>query len=89
MGYGFAFGKAALERFAGGASVSVRTDAATERGGLAALNIASTSFDVGYSSLGMRAASIVPFANGMMLIPRATLAWQHAFNTLTPAATLA
>lgn len=89
VGYGLAFGRVALEPFVGGAWVRVRTDAAAERGGLAALNIAGTGFEVGYSTLGARTASMVPFVDGMVLMPRVTLAWQHAFNTLTPAATLA
>ena len=57
-GYGFAFGNVAVEPFAGGAWVSLQTDAATERGGAAALNLAANSFEVGYSTLGVRAASM-------------------------------
>jgi len=88
-GYGFALGNFAVEPFAGGAWVSVRTDGAAERGGAAALNIAATSFEVGYSTLGIRAASLIPIGDGMVLIPRATAAWQHAFDSVTPAAALA
>lgn len=89
VGYGFALGKIALEPFAGAAWVRVDTGSATERGGLAALNLAATSFDTRYSALGVRAASIVPLGGDMLLIPRATLAWQHAFGSVTPNATLA
>jgi len=56
---------------------------------LAGLNVAGTTFEVGYSTLGLRAASLVPLDNGMVLIPRASLAWQHAFSSVTPAAVLA
>ena len=89
LGYGFAFGTVAVEPFAGAAWVRVKTDAAAERGGLAALNVAGTTFETGYATLGIRAASIVPLGSGMVLIPRATLAWQHAFDTVTPSAVLA
>jgi outer membrane autotransporter protein len=88
-GYGFAFGKLAVEPFAGAAWVRFDTDAFSEKGGIAALNVAANSFEVGYSTLGVRAASLVPLDNGMVLIPRASAAWQHAFNSVTPAATMA
>ena len=88
-GYGFAFGNVAVEPFAGAALVSLTTDAANERGGPAALAIAANSFDAGYSTLGIRAASMIPLAYDMMLVPRASLAWQHAFNAVTPDARLA
>ncbi len=88
-GYGFAFGNVAVEPFAGGAWVRLDTDAAAERGGVAALNVAASSFAVGYSTLGIRAAGIVPIGDGMVLIPRASAAWQHAFDGVTPDARLA
>jgi outer membrane autotransporter protein len=37
----------------------------------------------------VRAASVVPLQNGMVLIPRGSLAWQHAFDAVTPSALLA
>ena len=88
-GYGLVFGKLAVEPFAGAAWVQVKTDAANERGGAAALAVAGNSFDVGYSTLGIRAASMIPLANDMMLVPRVTVAWQHAFDDVTPDARLA
>jgi outer membrane autotransporter protein len=88
-GYGFVFGKVAVEPFAGGAFVRLQTDAASERGGAAALNVAANSFEVGYSTLGIRAATLIPIANDMMLVPRASAVWQHAFDNVTPAGTLA
>ena len=89
LGYGFAFGNVAIEPFAGAAWVRVKTDAAAERGGLAALNVAGTSFETGYATLGIRAASMIPLGHDMVLIPRGTLAWQHAFDNVTPAGVLA
>jgi len=88
-GYGLAFGNVAVEPFAGGAFVRLDTDAAAERGGAAALNIAANNFAVGYSTLGIRAAGIVPIGDGMVLIPRASAAWQRAFNDVKPSAILA
>ncbi|MBV8836318.1 MAG: autotransporter domain-containing protein, partial [Alphaproteobacteria bacterium] len=88
-GYGFALGQVALEPFAGAAWVRVHTNGAAEQAMLAGLNFAGTTFETVYSSLGLRAASVVPLDNGMVLIPRASLAWQHAFSTVTPSALLA
>ena len=62
---------------------------AAERGATAALNVAANTFEVGYSTLGIRAASMIPLGDDMVLIPRASAAWQHAFDTVTPAAALA
>jgi subtilase-type serine protease len=89
VGYGFAFGNVAVEPFAGGAWVRLDTDAAAERATTAGLNIAANRFEVGYSTLGIRAASLIPIGDGMVLIPRASAAWQHAFDSVTPVAALA
>ncbi len=83
-GYGFNMQGVALEAFAGAAWVRVHANGTTERGGDAALNVAASSFEVGYSTLGLRAATIVPLANSMILVPRVTVAWQHAFGSTTP-----
>jgi fibronectin-binding autotransporter adhesin len=45
--------------------------------------------DIGYSTLGLRAATYYLLQNGMALIPRALVAWQHAFGAVTPTAALA
>jgi outer membrane autotransporter protein len=87
-GYGFAFGKLAVEPFAGAAWVRLDTDAFSEKGGAAALNVAANSFEVGYSTLGVRAASMIPVGD-MILVPRVAAAWQHAFNSVTPDAVVA
>ena len=88
-GYGFAFGNVAVEPFAGGAWVSLRTDGANERGGAAALALAANTFEVGYSTLGIRAATMIPIGHDMVLVPRASASWQHAFDNVTPEARLA
>jgi outer membrane autotransporter protein len=89
LGYGMAFGGIAVEPFAGAAWVHLDTNATRERGGAAALNIAANSFEATYSTLGVRAASMVPIGANMILIPRASLAWQHTYGEVTPASTLA
>jgi subtilase-type serine protease len=89
LGYGLAFGKVAVEPFAGAAWVRLRTDGFNERGGAAALAVAANAFDVGYSTLGIRAASLIPLWWDMVLVPRVSVAWQHAFDSVTPADTLA
>jgi outer membrane autotransporter protein len=89
IGYGVALGTVAVEPFAGAAWVRVATDAAAERGGLAALNVSATTFETAYSTLGVRAASLIPVGSDMVLIPRGALAWQHAFDSVTPLAVLA
>jgi outer membrane autotransporter protein len=88
LGYGMSFGNIAAEPFAGVAWLHLSTDGFTESGGVSALGGASGSDDVGYATLGARWASNYLMANGTMLMPRASLAWQHAFATLTPTTTL-
>jgi outer membrane autotransporter protein len=44
---------------------------------------------LGYSTLGLRAAMRYPLANGMIVTPRLSAAWQHGFGDLTPTASLA
>ena len=89
IGYGVDLGRIGLEPFAGAAWESVDTGSFSENGGsFAALNGASNRFNVAFSSLGLRAFSAMPLSNGMMLIPRASATWQHAFDDVTPEATL-
>jgi outer membrane autotransporter protein len=83
-GYGFALANLAFEPFAGAAWVRVHTDSGVERATAAGLNFARANFEVGYSTLGIRVASIAPLANGMVLMPRASVAWQHTFGSLVP-----
>jgi outer membrane autotransporter protein len=88
IGYGMALGGVALEPFAGLALVRVSTRGFTETGGAAALTGAGNSDGVGYSSLGLRAATQYMLENGIVLRPRASLGWQHAFGELMPSAAL-
>jgi outer membrane autotransporter protein len=89
IGYGMAFDRVAVEPFAGLAYVRVGTGSFPESGGLAALNGASDAENIGYSSLGVRAASVWMLSGGTALIPRGSLQWQHAFGDVVPTAALA
>ncbi len=91
LGYGITFGQIAAEPFAGVAFVHLRTDGFVESGGtgVAALSAAGNSDDVGYSTLGARAATNYVLVNGMVLTLRGSAAWQHAVGAVTPTAALA
>jgi outer membrane autotransporter protein len=92
VGYGMAVGNVAVEPFAGAAWVHLETNAFTETGsfgGVAPLAGAVDEENVAYTTLGVRAATSYQLANGMFVIPRATVAWQHAFGDITPVAALA
>jgi outer membrane autotransporter protein len=89
VGYGMAFGRVAVEPLAGLAYVHVHDNSFLESGGVAALSGAKANEDTGYSSLGVRMATAMPLANGTVLVPRATLQWQHAFGDVTPVNALA
>ena len=91
VGYGIAFGPIATEPFAGLAFVNLHTTSFSETGGTgaAALSGSAGTNDVGYSTLGARAATDWLLASGMVLTPHASAAWQHAFGPITPTAALA
>jgi outer membrane autotransporter protein len=91
VGYGIALGAIAAEPFAGLAWVHLSTDGFNETGGSgnAALAGLQSSDDVGYSTLGARVAANYLLPGGAVLIPRASIAWQHAFGDVVPAAALA
>src|SRR5262249_22348331 len=89
VGYGMAFDRVAVEPIAGLAYVHVHDNSFVESARVAALVGSSGGENTGYSTLGVRAATAVPLANGTMLVPRATLQWQYAFGDVTPGAALA
>jgi outer membrane autotransporter protein len=89
VGYGMTFGSVAVEPLAGLAYVHLHNGAFLESGGVAALSGSSVNENIGYSSLGLRAATALPLANGTVLVPRGSLQWQHAFGDVIPAAALA
>ena len=78
-----------VEPFAGLAYVSVNGDNFHERGGaLASLNGRSTDENVGYTTVGLRAAQTMMWG-AMQVTPHLSAAWQHAFDNVTPDAALA
>lgn len=89
---GQVFGEAALplahqhiayEPFAGLAWVGVDTGGFTETGGAAALASSGESDSIGYMTLGTRVAGSMLVA-GVEVVPRASLAWLHAFGDVDP-----
>jgi outer membrane autotransporter protein len=89
VAYPMASGRIAFEPFAGLAYVSIETDSFRERGGaLSSLTGRGGDEDVGYSTLGLRAATVMQLANAT-IVPKISAAWQHAFDDVTPGASLA
>jgi len=89
VAYPMSMGGMAVEPFGGLAYVSVDTDTFKEHGGsLASLRGRGADQDVGYSTLGLRAASTMHWGE-MLVTPHVSAAWQHAFDDVTPAAALA
>ena len=87
--YRMALGGIAAEPFGGLAFAHLGVDGFAENGGgVAALGGSAARLDIGYSTLGGRAALDYRLADGMALTPRVSLAWQHAFGALTPTETL-
>jgi outer membrane autotransporter protein len=79
----------AFEPFAGLAVVSIDGGSFRERGGaLASLRGSSADQDVGFSTLGLRAATAMHWG-AMRVTPHVSAAWQHAFDDVTPGAALA
>ena len=81
-------GAIATEPFVGLGFVHVSTDAFKERGGVAALKGAAEDENVGYSTLGLRLASTMQMQD-MLITPHVSVAWQHAFDDVTPVSGLA
>ena len=87
--YSMTLGKIAAEPFGGLAFAHLNVDGFAENGGgVAALDGSASHLDIGYSTLGGRAAVDYLLADGMALTPRVSVAWQHAFGSLTPTETL-
>jgi outer membrane autotransporter protein len=89
VGYGLAAGPVAVEPFAGLAWANATTSSFSESGGAAALAGGGSSLDIGYSNVGVRAAARYGVGEDIILMPRASIAWQHAVGTVTPNAALA
>jgi outer membrane autotransporter protein len=77
-----------LEPFASLAYVSVNSSTFRERGGALASLRGALDQDLGYSTVGLRAATIMHWGE-MLITPHFSAAWQHAFDDVTPGAALA
>jgi outer membrane autotransporter protein len=91
VGYGIAVGEATAEPFAGMSVVHLDTGGFTETGtpGIAALSSSGNRATLGFSTLGVRAATNVDLGDDTVLTPRVSVAWQHAYGDVAPTATLA
>ncbi|HKU95654.1 MAG TPA: autotransporter domain-containing protein, partial [Vineibacter sp.] len=89
-GYAIALERVAFEPFAGLAWVNYRSDRINESGGAAALTGRRQAFDMGFSTLGLRAAATVTAPSDTTAVTlRGTLGWRHAFGDVTPEQRLA
>jgi outer membrane autotransporter protein len=88
VGYRIELGRAAFEPFAGLAYVNLHSDGFSEAGAATALTGRGDDTGVGYSTLGLRAATSLDL-QGMAVTLRGGLAWRHAFGDVDPKATLA
>jgi outer membrane autotransporter protein len=89
IAYPIAAGRIAFEPFADLAYVSIESESFRERGDPhASLTGRSGDEDIGYSTLGLRAAATTRVSN-VTVVPKVSAAWQHAFDDETPDATLA
>jgi outer membrane autotransporter protein len=89
IAYPTQMGGVELEPFAGLAFVSVESGGFREKGGAqASLRTSGFDQDVGYTTVGLRAAQTMMWG-AMAVTPHIEAAWLHAFDDVTPGASLA
>ena len=88
IGYGVTWRQFAFEPFAGLAYVNLHTDSFVEAGGAAALAGSGGTTDTTYSTVGLRAATPLPWRNLAGLVAKSSVGWRHAFGAVTPTAQL-
>ncbi len=90
-GYGVTVGKVTAEPFAGMSVVHLESGGFTETGtpGIAALSSSGNRATLGFSALGVRAATDFGLSDDAALTPHVSVAWQHAYGDVAPTATLA
>lgn len=82
--YAFEAGSIALEPFAQMAWSWIDTDSFTETGAFTSGLVSSgLSYDVPYSTLGLRLATTLAMGEGTVT-PHASFAWRHAYGDITP-----
>lgn len=81
--YNFTTQTGRISPFLNLAYVHLSTDSFTEQGGEAALQVASSSQEMVYSTLGLRAEKQVA-VGGVLLKPNGSLGWRHGFGDNVP-----
>ncbi|SHG25187.1 outer membrane autotransporter barrel domain-containing protein [Kaistia soli DSM 19436] len=87
--YDVRLGRAVLEPYVNLAYVNLTMDGFWETGGAAALTFAESTMSTTFNVLGMRLGQAFDIGNGLQLLTRGSLGWQHAFGDITPQATAA
>ncbi|MBN9220879.1 MAG: autotransporter domain-containing protein [Mesorhizobium sp.] len=82
-------GDIAFEPFAGLSYVNVDTHGFAESGGAAALTAKGGGMETTFTTLGLRAETVLGVIGTSTLTARASLGWRHAIGDVTPASTLA
>lgn len=81
ISYGLSLGAALVEPFAGVNHVHLKTDRFAESGGaLTGLDVARTTRDVTYTTLGLRLGAVLPVTEQAAITPRVSAAWLHGFG---------
>ncbi|MGL3606153.1 autotransporter outer membrane beta-barrel domain-containing protein [Rhizobium sp. G187] len=86
LGYTVKTGLATFEPFAGLAYSHATSDAFSETGGSAALNVEGTTNDTSYTTLGLRSSKELTLL-GTEAVIRGTAGWMHAFGDVDPTST--
>jgi outer membrane autotransporter protein len=79
--------RASVEPFAGAAAIRLHQNGFVEAGGAAALTGFGRSYDIGTTTLGMRAEATLAGALPMTL--RGLVGWRHAYGDVSPQALMA
>ncbi|MGJ4860072.1 autotransporter domain-containing protein [Labrys sp. La1] len=89
LGYRIDRGALRLEPFVNAAYLNLHTDGFRETGGDAALTGRSETSNLGFTTLGARAATSFDLTGDIVATAQATLGWRHAYGNLRPTAALA
>ncbi|MDI4235698.1 autotransporter domain-containing protein [Bradyrhizobium sp. Arg237L] len=76
------------EAFADLAYVRIRSDGFRETGGPAALTVAANDTSATFTTLGLRAQAPIPAPGPWLTTARGALGWQHAYDSVTSAASM-
>ncbi|MCB8823532.1 autotransporter outer membrane beta-barrel domain-containing protein, partial [Microvirga rosea] len=87
VGYRLGWGALALEPFAGAALLRLESDGFQESGGAAALTGYGRSYELGTTTLGVRAEARL--SAEMPLTVKGLIGWRHAYGDVVPSTLLA